>query len=113
MMTIQKMKIIPVQEISFPPPPHCGFYHLIACIRSAVGNCCILSRFFSFLLASNKFSLYDETFIKKADFATGSSLKKFKNTHIPYIQLLCARKPIHGRSRGPELLYRSGYVWKP
>ncbi len=32
-------------------------FDLISCIRSAVGNGCILSRFFSFLSTSNKFHL--------------------------------------------------------
>jgi hypothetical protein len=31
-------------------------FDLIACIRSTFGNGCILSRFFSFILTSNKFT---------------------------------------------------------
>jgi hypothetical protein len=45
----------------------CSCFDIIACIRSTFGNGCILSRFFCFILISNKFPLYPIGFNEAGD----------------------------------------------
>jgi hypothetical protein len=64
-------------------------FDLIACIRSTFGNGCILSRFFSFILTSNKFLNHCRSESNACMYVCTHICTKFTLLHTNVYTLMC------------------------